>query len=105
MNSLRLIIKVLLLSFSWGIGEFILSQTPFFWIGLGEGIVPGDLYLAGLARWIGASGLCVVQLTIGFWIYLIYEKWKRKYHLKKNILIWAFDSRYFTFPWRSNKPN
>jgi apolipoprotein N-acyltransferase len=86
MNSLRLIIKVLLLSFSWGIGEFILSQTPFFWIGLGEGIVPGDLYLAGLARWIGASGLCVVQLVIGFWIYLIYEKWKRKYHLKKTFL-------------------
>ena len=78
--------KVLLLSFAWGIGEFFLSQTPLFWIGLGEGIVPGDLYLAGLARWIGASGLCVVQLIIGFWIYLIYEKWKRKYHLKKTFL-------------------
>ncbi len=86
MNSLTLAVKVLLLSFAWGIGEFILSQTPLFWIGLGEGIVPGDLYLAGLARWIGASGLCVVQLIIGFWIYLIYEKWKRKYHLKKTFL-------------------
>ena len=86
MNSLTLAVKVLLLSFAWGIGEFILSQTPLFWIGLGEGIVPGDLYLAGLARWIGASGLCVVQLTIGFWIYLIYEKWKIKYHFKKTFL-------------------
>ena len=86
MNFLPLITKVLLLSFSWGIGEFILSQTPLFWIGLGEGIVPGDMYLAGLAKWIGASGLCVVQLIIGFWIYLIYEKWKRKYHLKKTFL-------------------
>ncbi|WP_225867082.1 acyltransferase [Prochlorococcus marinus] len=86
MNFLPLITKVLLLSFSWGIGEFILSQTPLFWIGLGEGIVPGDMYLAGLARWIGASGLCIVQLIIGFWLYLIYEKWKRKYHLKKTIL-------------------
>ena len=85
-NFLPLITKVLLLSFAWGIGEFILSQTPLFWIGLGEGIVPGDMYLAGLAKWIGASGLCVVQLTIGFWIYLIYEKWKRKYHLKKTFL-------------------
>ena len=86
MNFLPLITKVLLLSFSWGIGEFILSQTPLFWIGLGEGIVPGDMYLAGLAKWIGASGLCVVQLIIGFWIYLIYEKWKRKYHFKKTLL-------------------
>ncbi len=86
MNYLRLFIKVLLLSFAWGIGEFFLSQTPLFWIGLGEGIVPGDLYLAGLARWIGASGLCVLQLIMGFWIYLIYEKWKRKYHLKKTFL-------------------
>ncbi len=86
MNSLTLTIKVLLLSFAWGLGEFILSQTPLFWIGLGEGIIPGDLYLAGLARWIGASGLCVVQLIIGFWIYLIYEKWKRKYHFKKTFL-------------------
>ncbi len=86
MNYLRLFVKVLLLSFAWGIGEFILSQTPLFWIGLGEGIVPGDLYLAGLARWIGASGLCVLQLIMGFWIYLIYEKWKRKYHFKKTFL-------------------
>ena len=75
-----------MLSFAWGIGEFILSQTPLFWIGLGEGIVPGDMYLAGLARWIGASGLCVVQLILGFWIYLIYEKWKRKYLFKKTFL-------------------
>ena len=87
MNSLALTIKVLLLSFVWGIGEFVLSQTPLFWIGLGEGIVPGDLYLAGLARWIGASGLCVVQLIIGFWIYLIYVKWKRKYYLKKTLVV------------------
>ena len=86
MNSLRLTIKVLLLSFAWGIGEFILSQTPLFWIGLGEGVVPGDMYLAGLARWIGSTGLSAVQLVIGFWIYLIYAKWERKYHLNKTFL-------------------
>ena len=86
MKFLPLSTKVLLLSLGWGIGELILSQTPLFWIGLGEGIVPGDIFLAGLARWIGASGLCAVQLIIGFWIYLIYEKWKRKYHIKKTFL-------------------
>ncbi len=86
MNFFPLITKVLLLSFAWGIGEFVLSQTPIFWIGLGEGIVPGDMYLAGLARWIGASGLCVVQLTVGFWMFLIYEKWKRKFYLKRIFL-------------------
>ena len=86
MKSLPLITKGLLLSLAWGIGELILSQTPIFWIGLGEGVVPGDIYLAGLARWIGASGLCAVQLIIGFWIFIIYEKWKRKYHFKKILL-------------------
>ena len=86
MKVLPLITKVSLLSFAWGIGEFILSQTPIFWIGLGEGIVPGDICLAGLARWIGSSGLSIVQLIIGFWIYLVYEKWKRKYRVKKTIL-------------------
>ena len=80
---LPLTIKVLLISTVWGMGELILSQTPFFWIGLGEGIVPGDIYLAGLARWIGASGLCIVQMLIGFWIYFIYGKWRRKVHFKK----------------------
>ena len=86
MKFLPLTIKVLLLSLAWGIGEFILSQTPLFWIGLGEGVVPGDMYLAGLARWIGSTGLSAVQLVIGFWIYLIYAKWERKYHLKKTFL-------------------
>ena len=86
MKFLPLTIKVLLLSLAWGIGEFILSQTPLFWIGLGEGVVPGDMYLAGLARWIGSTGLSAVQLVIGFWIYLIYTKWKGKYHLKKTFL-------------------
>jgi len=86
MKNLPLSIKVLLLASCWGIGESILSQTPFFWIGLGEGLVPGDMYLAGLARWIGASGLCVVQLLIGFWLYLIYGKWKRKVYLKRTLL-------------------
>ena len=87
MKFLPLTIKVTLLSLSWGVGELILSQTPLFWIGLGEGLVPGDMYLAGLARWIGASGLCVVQIIMGFWIYLIYGKLRRKVRFKNLLII------------------
>ena len=83
MKMLPLTVKVFFLSLTWGIGELILSQTPFFWIGLGESLVPGDIYLAGLARWIGASGLCVLQLLIGFWIFFSHGKWRRKQHFKK----------------------
>ena len=86
MKFLPLSIKVLLLSITWGIGELILSQTPFFWIGIGESLVPGDMYLAGLSRWIGSSGLCVVQIIIGFWIHLIHGRWKRKAHFKKTFI-------------------
>ena len=86
MKLLPLTIKVFLLSIIWAIGELILSQTSFFWIGLGEGLVPGDMYLAGLGRWIGSSGLCVVQILIGFWIYLIHGKWRRKGHFKKILI-------------------
>ncbi len=83
MKIMPLTIKVFFLSLTWGIGELILSQTPFFWIGLGESLVPGDIYLAGLARWIGASGLCVLQILIGFWIFFSHGRWIRKLHFKK----------------------
>jgi len=83
MKILPLTVKVFFLSLTWGIGELILSQTPFFWIGLGESLIPGDIYLAGLARWIGASGLCVIQILIGFWIFFSHGRWRRKLHCKK----------------------
>ncbi|MCR8538855.1 MAG: acyltransferase [Prochlorococcus marinus CUG1439] len=83
MKIMPLTIKVFFLSLTWGIGELILSQTPFFWIGLGESLVPGDIYLAGLARFIGASGLCVLQILIGFWIFYSHGRWKRKLPFKK----------------------
>ena len=89
MKIFPLTLKVFYLSLIWGIGELILSQTPFFWIGLGESLVPGDIYLAGLARWIGSSGLCVLQLLIGFWIFFILGRWKRKLRFKK-IFIFGF---------------
>jgi len=79
---LSLTVKVFFLSLTWGVGELILSQTPFFWIGLGESLIPGDIYLAGFAWWIGASGLCVLQLLIGFWIFYILGWWVRKLHFK-----------------------
>ena len=87
MKFLSLTVKVFFLSLTWGIGELILSQTPFFWIGLGESLIPGDIYLAGLARWIGASGLCVLQILIGFWIFYIQGRWERKLHFKKIFLL------------------
>ena len=94
MKIMPLIIKVFFLSLTWGIGELILSQTPFFWIGLGESLVPGDIYLAGLARWIGASGLCVLQILIGFWIFFSHGRWRRKLHFKK---IFIFGSLIIVF--------
>ncbi len=121
MKIMPLIIKVFFLSLTWGIGELILSQTPFFWIGLGESLVPGDIYLAGLARWIGASGLCVLQILIGFWIFFSHGRWRRKLHFKKififGLLIIVFlhlvgaltnpIKRNFEFPvaiWQTNIP-
>jgi len=90
MKIFPLIVKVFFLSLTWGIGELVLSQTPFFWIGLGESLVPGDIYLAGLARWIGASGLCVLQILIGFWIFFIHGRWRRKLHFKKIFIFGLF---------------
>ncbi len=76
-NNVDIFLKILLLCFLWAFGELILSQTPFFWIGIGDSLIPGDFYLAGLARWVGSPGLCILQLLIGFWIFCIFEKWKR----------------------------
>jgi len=90
MKILSLTVKVFFLSLTWGIGELILSQTPFFWIGLGESLIPGDIYLAGLARWIGASGLCVLQILIGFWIFFIHGRWRRKLNFKKIFIFGLF---------------
>ena len=89
-SNLQIIIKVLLLSCFWALGELILKQTPFFWIGIGESLIPGDLYLAGLARWFGASGLCIIQILIGFWILFIYEKWRRKLKFKNIFYLGLF---------------
>ena len=75
--------RVALVSLLWALGELILSQTPFLWIGIGESLIPGDLYLAGLARLIGSPGVCFMVIFIGFWIFFIFEKWKRKLNFNK----------------------
>ena len=81
-NTIDMLLKILLLCFLWAFGELILSQTPFFWIGIGDSLIPGDFYLAGLARWIGSTGVCIFQLLIGFWIFCLFEKWKRNLQIK-----------------------
>ena len=81
-NIIDIFLKVLLLCFLWAFCELILSQTPFFWIGIGDSLMPGDFYLAGLARLIGSTGLCILQLLIGFWIFCVFEKWKRNLQIK-----------------------
>jgi len=121
-NIIDIFLKVLFLCFLWAFGELILSQTPFFWIGIGDSLIPGDFYLAGLARWIGSSGLCILQLLIGFWIFCLYEKWKRNLQIKGafflgTISIVAFhlggafltlpqslDNVYPVFIWQTNTP-
>ena len=84
-TSYELIIKLLFLAFLWAIGELILSQTPFFWIGIGESLIPGDLFLAGLARWFGSSGLVIIQLLMGFWIFYTYINFRKGGDFKKNL--------------------
>ncbi len=75
--------RVALVSLLWAFGEVFISQTSFFWIGIGESLIPGDLYLAGLARLIGSPGVCFIIVFFGFWIFLIFERWKRKLNFKK----------------------
>ena len=85
LSSSQLFIKVFFLSTLWGVGELILSQSPYYWIGLGEGLIPGDLLLAGMAKWIGARGLSVLQICFGFWLFFIYFKWKKKLNFQKTL--------------------
>ncbi len=75
--------RVILISLLWAFGEVFISQTSFFWIGIGESLIPGDLYLAGLARLIGSPGVCFIVIFIGFWIFLVFERWKRKLNFNK----------------------
>ena len=43
--------RVTLISLLWAFGEVFISQTSFFWIGIGESLIPGDLYLSLIHIW------------------------------------------------------
>ena len=76
-------IRVSLISLLWALGEVFISQTSLFWIGIGESLIPGDLYLAGLASFIGAQGISGIIIFFGFWFFFIFEAWKRNLNSKK----------------------
>ncbi len=76
---------VFLLSLLWGLTEVYLSQSPLFWIGLGESLLPGDRWLAGMARLFGAGGLATIQLIVGWWLWRIYICFKDKKERNKLI--------------------
>ncbi len=66
------------LSLGWGLSEVILAKGPLFWYGIGGGIFPNDLWLAGLSRWFGEGGLATIQLLIGWWIWKVFLAFKEK---------------------------
>jgi len=39
-----------------------------------------------LARWVGATGLCALQILIGFWIFFSHGRWRRKIQFKKTVI-------------------
>ncbi len=53
-----------------GLAEVFLANTSLVWIGMGNSLWPGDIRLAGWARWIGAGGLATLQLLIGWWLWI-----------------------------------
>ncbi len=77
----------LFMSSLWGLCEVFLSGSPFFWIGLGISLFPGDLALAGLARWFGAGGLAAIELLLGWWVLQLFVAWRRGFDVKRMILI------------------
>ena len=79
--------RVVLMSLIWGFGEQFLSQTSFLWIGVGESLIPGDIYFAGLAKIIGVTGVCSLELLIGFWIFYIFMKCKSKLKFHKVLFL------------------
>ncbi len=78
---------VIVLVTLWGLGEIALAQTPLFWIGIGSSVLPGDRFLAGLARWIGAGGLSAVLLVIGYWLWQVWAAFSGRKKWIKSFLI------------------
>ncbi|KGG14291.1 apolipoprotein N-acyltransferase [Prochlorococcus marinus] len=55
----------------------LIGQSPFFWFGLGDSLLPYDRWLAGLARWFGSGGLAALQLILGWWVWKIIFAFKK----------------------------
>ena len=72
--SLWLPVSAALLSLVWGVGEWLLEASPLFWIGVGGSALPLDRPLAGLSRWIGSGGLAVLQLLLGWSLWLVIRR-------------------------------
>ena len=62
----------LVLALIWGLTETLLARAPLFWIGVGGSVLPGDPWLAGLSRWVGAGGLATVQLMLGWGLWKLW---------------------------------
>ncbi len=94
-NSKEQTLHALFMSSLWGLAEVQLSHGPLFWIGLGATLLPEDIPLAGLARWIGSGGLAMVQLLIGWWIWRIFHsfrlagRWRRAVFVGLSCLLMA----------------
>ncbi len=56
------------LSSIWGLAEVSLSRLPLFWVGVSGSVLPEDSYLAGLASFLGAGGLALIQFLMGWWL-------------------------------------
>ena len=56
----------------WGLAEVLLARGPLFWIGLGSVALPGDRPLAAWGAWVGAGGLAVVQLMLGWGLWRLW---------------------------------
>lgn len=68
----------LVLALIWGLMETLLARAPLFWIGVGGSVLPGDPWLAGLSRWMGAGGLATVQLILGWGLWKLWL-WSRSH--------------------------
>ena len=83
------ILFALFLSVVWGIAEIFLSHSPFFWIGIGGSLLPGDRLLAGMSRLIGEGGLAAIQLLFGWWIWRLFNTLLNKLENRKLFYIGA----------------
>ena len=82
------IFNALILASLWGLAENLLAEWPLFWVGIGTSVLPGDRWLAGLARLIGSGGLACVQLLIGWWIWQLVITYRRKI-VWKRLFCWG----------------